>query len=281
MSVNPTTGASSNSKSCAEPSVLCRTENSTQDAMALKDDSSPEPDKRNEAEKIDRTIETLSSGGSTNDSPTRETYAAFEEAYNHFNATLFEGRLPPSLATYPTSSRYFGYFAPNRFISSSEGKITPEIAISALYANRSAQDVLSTLVHEMTHLQHELVGQPGKRGYHNLEFARLMKAVGLICSSTGEPGGKPTGVGMSHYIEEGGPFDRTCAELLARGWRLPYVHRPVQLSSQKKLASKTRYTCACARPNNVWGKPNLQIGCYECGQQFLPERAKPVRGSEL
>ena len=49
------------------------------------------------------------------------------------------------------------------------------------------------LVHEMTHLEQEEYGKPGKKGHHNREWVGLMERVGLIPSDTGAPGGKQTG----------------------------------------------------------------------------------------
>ena len=61
------------------------------------------------------------------------------------------------------------------------------------YTDRTNEQTLSTLVHEMTHLQQQHFGKPSRSGYHNKEWGLLMRAVGLIPSSTGEPGGKETG----------------------------------------------------------------------------------------
>jgi hypothetical protein len=50
-----------------------------------------------------------------------------------------------------------------------------------------------------------------------------MKAVGLIPSDTGVEGGKETGQRVTHYVRQGGPFDRACAELLKAGCTVAYV----------------------------------------------------------
>ena len=74
----------------------------------------------------------------------------------------------------------------------------------------------------------------------------MMKAAGLIPSDTGAEGGKEIGQHVSHYIVAGGAFDRACAELVERGFVMPYVERwgdDDAKTRKKKAASKTKYTC--------------------------------------
>jgi hypothetical protein len=52
---------------------------------------------------------------STRTDPTKRTYATLQTAVRHFNATLFEGALPPCLVTFQRRSNALGYFAHNRF----------------------------------------------------------------------------------------------------------------------------------------------------------------------
>jgi hypothetical protein len=42
-------------------------------------------------------------------------YGGLQEAYDHFNATLFEGALPDVFITYQRRANSGGYFAPDRF----------------------------------------------------------------------------------------------------------------------------------------------------------------------
>ena len=52
-----------------------------------------------------------------------------------------------------------------------------------------------------------------------------MERIGLIPSDTGQPGGKRVGESMSHYIEDGGPFDKACKELLTTEFKLSWLDR--------------------------------------------------------
>ena len=74
------------------------------------------------------------------------------------------------------------------------------------FKGRSVEEILSTLVHEQVHVWQSAFGKPGRRRYHNHEWAQKMKKVGFHPSDTGQPGGKETGERVSHYVIAGGPF---------------------------------------------------------------------------
>jgi hypothetical protein len=140
---------------------------------------------------------------------------------------------------------------------------------------------LSTLAHEGAHAYQQQYGKPGRRGYHNIEWASMMECIGLIPSATGEAGGKKTGQRVSHYIRPGGPFDHAIEALLATGFSLcwpsalPAVPRGQGNNTAfvRSLQSKSRFTCPrCAQ--KAWAKPTAQLVCGACGQRM---RAKDAR----
>lgn len=158
--------------------------------------------------------------------PTQVTYHELQHAYEFFNEKLFSGRLPSCLITLQREKHTYGYFSPNRFVSRSEGKFTDEIAMNpSYYGVREIRETLSVLVHEMTHLEQQHFGKPGRGRYHNKEWGQLMLAVGLHPSNTGKPGGKVTGDQMDHFIIEGGPFDKACDELITADFTLSWIDR--------------------------------------------------------
>lgn len=200
------------------------------------------------------------------DAPTLTTYSAFQRAFDHFNAELFDGRLPPCLITLRGGKKCYGYFSPKRFAHAQDGT-TDEIAMNpAQLLTRPLADVLSTLVHEMTHLEHEHFGEPPRRAYHNRAWGELMERVGLIPSNTGQPGGKKTGAQMSHYIEAGGRFAVSCERLLATGFRIDWTERPGD-DKPTKSGKRAKYECPdCGA--SAWGKFGLNIVCGECQSQM-------------
>ncbi len=214
--------------------------------------------------------------------PTSRNYDSFTAAYDHFNRELFAGKLPPCLITLQRKNKALGYFAGGRFGSRDGQEITDEIAMNPThFQGRTAEDVLSTLVHEMTHLEQHHFGKPSRPGYHDKGWARLMLAVGLIPSRTGAPGGKQVGQKMTHYIEAGGRFQKSCAALIGRGFVLPYVELWDEQngSKAKKAASKTKYTCPKCQAN-AWAKPGTALICGACyeldDEQPVTMKAEPV-----
>ena len=199
--------------------------------------------------------------------PTEETYSELQSAYDHFNNTLFNRKLPPCLITLQRHGRYYGYFSPQRFKHRDEDKITDEIAINPDHINKvDITEVLATLVHEMVHLQQSHFGSPSRTGYHNKEWARMMESIGLIPSDTGTPGGNKTGQAMSHYIEPNGLFDRSCRQLLKQGVKLSWGDR-FGKNEQKPKNGRIKYTCPSCRLN-AWAKPDASLQCGEC-QEIL------------
>lgn len=201
--------------------------------------------------------------------PTRTTYQGLTEAYDFFNQRLFGGRLPRCLITMQRQRGAYGYFAGKRFGTRDGQEVTDEIALNpAHFRSRTTRASLSTLAHEMCHLEQDHFGKPSRKAYHNREWAGMMKAIGLMPSDTGLPGGKETGQKVSHYIEAGGPFDCACAELEKSGFAVRYVELwGDEQARKKKAASKTKYTCPdCGL--NAWGKPEIHIVCGDCDERM-------------
>jgi len=199
--------------------------------------------------------------------PTAITYDELASAYDHFNTRLFDGRLPKCLITMQRKGKTFGYFAGARFGTHDGTEVTDEIALNpAHFRDRTTEQTLSTLVHEMVHLQHHHQGTPSRTGYHNRQWAILMRVVGLMPSSTWAPGGKQVGQHVGHYVEPDGRFERACQTLLAGGFVLPYVDIWQDgKARKKKAASKTKYTCpACSA--NAWAKPGTSLVCGVCNE---------------
>lgn len=203
----------------------------------------------------------------TEEAITPAQYRAFQEAYDFFNAELFESSLPPVLVTLQRHAKARGYFSPERFIGRIEDTAAHELAMNPdTFTGRSDEDILSTLAHEMAHVWQQAHGTPPRRSYHDRQWAAKMKEIGLQPSTTGEPGGKETGQSVTHYIIPAGAYARAYAKLKARGFQLHWQSAPVGQQAKAKKASKTKFTCPeCGQ--NAWAKPDAQLICGECYEE--------------
>ncbi len=195
---------------------------------------------------------------------TEREYRAFQTAYDFLNTELFAASLPHVLVTLQRHAKAKGYFAPNRFAGRIEHGTAHELAMNPdVFTGRSDKLILSTLAHEMVHVWQQTYGKIPRRAYHDKQWAEKMKAVGLYPSTTGEPGGKETGQSVTHYIIEGGSYDRAYAKLAATGFQLNWQSQPFDIERKKKTASKTKYTCALCG-TNAWAKPDTGLICGAC-----------------
>lgn len=204
-------------------------------------------------------------------------YSSLDAAFDFFNARLFEGTLPRVLLSLRNNPRSRGFFRSRAFVNRIDtGAVTDEIALCAdTFSARTDKEILSTLVHEQCHLWQFNFGTPGRRGYHNAEFAVRMGLLGLQTSDTGLPGGRATGSRMTHYIIEGGPFDVAANELLATGWKLNWQENTPQVLAAvagangvslpaQKQQTRQKYTCVkCGLA--AWAKFTANLVCGTCG----------------
>jgi hypothetical protein len=203
-------------------------------------------------------------------------YGGLQQAYDHFNATLFGCKLRDCFMVYQRRASSAGHFSANRYSGRTEKSDQHELSLNPDgFIGKTDLQILQTLVHEMTHAWQRDHGQPSARGYHNAEWSEKMKSIGLYPSSTGMVGGRETGQRMSDYIIPDGPFVRSYERLAATGWRLNLQSAPYS-NPTKAPKSKDKFTCkSCGQ--NAWGKPDLAIICKHCGIQMRAAKtAAPV-----
>jgi hypothetical protein len=161
--------------------------------------------------------------------PTIDTYEELHKAYLHYNAELFENKLPLCMITLSRQHDTDGYFSANQFVNlegADKGITCHEITLNPMYfAIRSIPENLSVMVREMVSLLQLLEGKPPRRRYRNKEWAEMSESIGLMPSDTGKPGGKRVGDNVKTYIIDGGAFDIASSRLIDSEFKLSWVDR--------------------------------------------------------
>ncbi len=218
--------------------------------------------------------------------PTEEQFQALNQAYQYFNQQLFNGQLAGCILNFSRKRNTHGFMAPERWRR--VGKIeysTHEISLTPTTLSRTPIEVFSALVHEMAHLWQWDFGKPSRSGYHNREWANKMIEIGLMPSDTGKVGGKQTGQSVTHFIIKGGAYEKAF-KTMPEKYTLPFTSLEGDMmkslrgsltsgkvgklsgkSTPTKGRSKTKYSCPSCKVN-VWGKPNLNLICKDCQQEF-------------
>lgn len=238
--------------------------------------------------------------------PTRELYDFFTLAYEHFNEALFAGQLAPCMLTVQRQKGCMGLFYPERWVARA-GIKCHELSLNPTYFGAyRVVELFQTLVHEQCHIWQQEFGRPSRSGYHNREWADKMESIGLMPSSTGEPGGKRTGQHMSDYALPGGYFLSAARAFTERGAQLKWLDRfrvtdkqradtpleniacqdehlsapvtslfenldsddvkPLQSAAGKNKIKYSCPGCGC----NAWGKAGLRIRCEDCNCRLAP-----------
>ena len=198
-----------------------------------------------------------------------EDYLSLERAFKFYNEKLFQGKLNPVAFTMGRKARMIGCYRPISFVSRQGSEEIAEIQFNPDYMDRTIEEVLSTLVHEMFHHAQHSYGNPGRPGYHNKEWGAWMDEAGLTPSSTGAEGGKRTGQSMSHYIAPGGLFETVTKGLVGDDFSLKWCSvvgkgllGPAKAPKPRKK-SKIKYSCPECQ-QNAWAKPNALLACGRC-----------------
>jgi len=211
-------------------------------------------------------------------SPNRQ-YVTISAAFDFFNRRLFAGQLPLAFIMLQRKAGSHGYYSAKRFEHRGGADLeTDEIALNpGTFAQRTDEEILSTLVHEMVHHWQRHFGKPGRGRYHNHQWADKMETLGLTPTDTGLPDGRKVGQLVTHCIVPDGLFALTCRELLAGGVKLEWQSRENPPGGRGKVNnSKTKYTCLqCGL--NAWAKPGARLVCGECQLQ-LTSAAETLHG---
>lgn len=201
--------------------------------------------------------------------------------YDRCNAQFFANTLPTCMLTLRQKRGAFGYFQPACWgrPTDTEGTIDTIALNMAAFTDqhRSEAEQLSTLVHEMVHLWQEHYGnQKAKKGYHNREWGEKMASLGLIPSSTGQPGGTQVGTRVGHFILDTGAFQQFYAGLAGPLFRWSEFPKLEPVNEQPK---KYKYVCPGCDAK-AWAHEGTALACGDCREPMATEAVQvPLIGT--
>jgi len=201
--------------------------------------------------------------------PSQEIYSAVEKAYAFFNRELFADKLPDCLIVLQRQPKMMGYVSPKRWVNSNK-RFVDELAINPEYfLGYPLIEIMQTLVHEQCHIWQAKFGKPGRRGYHNLEWADKMQSIGLMPSHTGLPNGKKTGEHMNDYVILGGKFHSLYLQLIETGYHLPWLDR-IPLTRKEKSSSVFNIEGLSA--DKILNQDELKIYSTKLGENIIADQ---------
>lgn len=200
---------------------------------------------------------------------------ALEGLYNHFNAKLFEGRLPSIALTIQTKGRKNAYGwctlgqvwqQQEKIKNGDEEKIDVkdfyEINMSAEYMNRGAYDVTSTLLHEMVHLSNLCRGIKDcnpKTQNHNTNFKEEAERIGLIVEKVEKRGWAYTE--LSPQLKD--EIDELVKINVFNAARVN-----VESPEKKKRQAKPKITYVCGCGTQFKSVKDMNLICGDCNEPF-------------
>jgi hypothetical protein len=172
-----------------------------------------------------------------------------------FNIAFFRDQAvrSPVLSFEKTKVDNFGHYV----IGRNAFGIKENININRARLNRPLWDILTTLLHEMTHSWQVSYGKPSTSWFHNKEFQMKMLEFGIVVNNKGshlevkDPFVflvKKHGVVFNHSMDLGGMI------------KTPPLIRPKGKSKLKK------WTCGCT--NIRVAVKSFEAKCLNCGNKF-------------
>jgi len=192
-----------------------------------------------------------------------------DELFHYYRKMLFDVELSDCMITLGTDHEESNFFKPKAWLDKSDKlSLISNIILNPVIIGRKSINWHIAIVLGMVHLKQYLYGNPGRRGYHNLEYAKMTEKVGIIMSDIGMSVGKKTGEKLLSYIPANSPFEKAYRNHPDKYIRYVSFYLGEAKSSSNK--SQKKYTCPCGI--NMWGKRRIRVTCDECNKKFVEEK---------
>ncbi len=201
--------------------------------------------------------------------------------FKAINEEYFENMLEVPTITIQSTAFSYGHVTTNK-VWHSNGISTHELNISADYLNRPIENVVSTLIHEASHLyamQNNIKDTSNRGIYHNKRFKQIAEEIGHLQIDKHEKYGwtitSPTEDTLDFIIKYG--FEDI---QLFRGSQYTFVGiggdkagngGMIPPAKPKKPSSTRKYICPCCG-NSFRATKVLNVMCMDCDEQFIIAR---------
>lgn len=202
-----------------------------------------------------------------------------EKMYRQLNQDKFNGELEMPIITIQSTPLAYGHVTVGKvWRNEKQEKNQYELNIGAGTLNRPIECVVSTLLHEMTHIYDLMNGiQDCSRGgtYHNKKFKEKAESVGLIIGYDKRIGfsiTSPSEELLNYIIEQG--WEDICInrqEVIRIPWSAGRADKSTVSGSSpdsgKKPSSTRKYQCPCCGLS-VRATKEVRIKCVNCDEEL-------------
>jgi hypothetical protein len=164
-------------------------------------------------------------GGPRSVAPLPQVAAELQAAFDELNKRLGLF-INPTMIRISRERPAFAWFVPNAVTRYDGADTVHEINLNDSYLPaRSLLDTLASLGAVMVEAYWFDRDRAVRHGYHHRYWAHKMEKIGLMPTSTGQPGGAVVGRRMSQYVIPDGRFERACKDLLKAGFLVSWFSR--------------------------------------------------------
>ena len=195
--------------------------------------------------------------------------------FDLLNAEYFESELSRPTITIQSTPKCYGHFSLREDTWVSKLGASHEINIGAGTLARPIEEVVATLLHEMTHYWNFVMGvQDCSRGntYHNRRFKEAAESRGLVVTRSEKYGWAHTAPGddLLDFVLEKGLTDILINRNEFTGFQITGTgtHSGTGIVLPPKTSSSRKYICPCCR-NSVRATKNVNIACLDCREQMV------------
>lgn len=209
----------------------------------------------------------------------RRAVQYLQKIYNLINEEYFEGQLEEITLTIQESTRSYGHVSVSNTWFTTDNKAMKELNVSANYLTRDIVEVVTTLIHECSHIynmEHDIKDTSNGFIYHNKRFKKTAEELGKIKIDRHEKYGwtisSPTEETIDFCIRNGLEnimIGRQSEFSFATGFTGGTDKNTTPPRTTTTKPSSTRkYICPCCG-NSFRATKDINVICGDCNVKFI------------